>query len=119
MFPIKPISVIYNVPHLIKNHQTPSHEPIYDLCFEGFLSFERGMKQLFQITKEYREEIEDFKLLILGEVTVGENFEWAMSFIKENELQSNIIFSGWQPYENLYSFHRQSKIGIYLYQYCQ
>jgi len=117
MFPVKPISVIYNVPHLKPNEKKLKETKIYDLCFEGFLCFERGMEQLFQITKEFCEQIEDFRLLILGEVNEGVDRDWAFSYIQENGLQSRIIFSGWQPYEKLYSFHIRSKIGIYLYHY--
>jgi glycosyltransferase involved in cell wall biosynthesis len=92
-------------------------EKLYDLCFEGFLNFERGLKQLFQLIVHLKTLKQDVKLLILGAISDEESKKWADRFIKDNNLYDNIVFSGWQPYEVLYEYHIKCRIGIYLFQY--
>ncbi len=123
LFPLKKTAVIYNVPHSfsaadihnLKDKNGPNK--LYDLCYEGFLNFERGARILFEVVKQLKEERGNIKLLIIGEFNEDACARWAESFIKDNRLEGNIIFAGWQPYQSLHKFHSQSKIGIYLYQY--
>ena len=117
LFPTKEIQIIYNTPHFSEIASSKPSQIDFDLCFEGVMNLVRGEKILFELIKHLKKNYKDIKLLILGAIQKGESYEWAKSFIAENSLEENIIITGWQPYNALYSFHTRSKIGIYLYQH--
>jgi len=121
-FPLKDISVIYNVPHLTDTNGSvfdPTSPPqkIYDLCYEGYINFERGIEIFFELIRRLKKRYGNIKFLIIGNIAPGQSQKWAEQFIKENHLEENITVTGWQPYSKLYSYHLQSKIGIFLYQH--
>lgn len=120
MFPLKDSTIIYNVPHFQEARpegRMPDAAKIYDLCFEGFMNLERGQAVLFELVRRLKAKRGDFKLLILGEIQEGPSKQWAEAFIREHQLEANIMVSEWQPYTRLHEFHVKSKIGIYLYTY--
>ncbi len=119
--PLKKIYLLYNTPHLPEEpaEQTAAQDPApkYDLCFEGFLKFDRGVKEMFELVRRLRISHPDIRLLILGTFVEDAARQWAEGFIATHQLEQHIVFAGWQPYHRLYQFHRQCKIGIFLYHY--
>jgi len=119
-FPLKNIYTIYNVPHAVNTNvkNLNAAEKSYDLCFEGLLNFQRGLENLFLLIKKLKKNFDShIKLLIIGEIESGKCKDWAENFIKEHNLQENILITGWQSYRSLYDYHIRSKIGILLYYY--
>ncbi|RMG68365.1 MAG: glycosyltransferase [Calditrichaeota bacterium] len=119
--PLKKIYLLYNVPHPVEEASVPEEaehqDPEYDLCFEGFLKFDRGLKEMFELVRRLRARHQKIRLLILGTFVDETARRWAEAFIAEHQLQEHIVFAGWQPYHKLYQFHRRCRVGIFLYHY--
>jgi len=117
MFPLKPIVTIYNVPHIPtkQNDENNSNEKKYDISFEGFLNFERGLKQLFNLVLELKNEFPNIRLLIVGKLQGEDSKIWGERFMSENNLETNIEITGWVSYKEIPAFHKKCKIGIFLY----
>lgn len=119
LFPTKKITVVYNVPHLDNNQKSmyEKNKNLYDLCYEGYLNDERGLKILLPLVKRIKCKYKSIKLVIVGYIPQGQFENWANAYIKENNLIANIHITGWQSYDNIHKYHKMSKIGIFLYQY--
>lgn len=120
-FPLKDISVIYNAPHFTSTNgslpQPPGQQQkIYDLCYEGYLNFERGVEIILELIKRLKKKYPLIKFLVIGNIQPGKSKDWAEQFIKDNQLEENITITGWLSYKKLYPYHLQSRIGIFLYQ---
>lgn len=111
----KSIDVIYNAPILKLSPQlSPS---VWDknsklmICHEGSLPFNRGLKELIGLVKEYKNKI---KLRIIGDV-FGSEREWFEKEVKKHQLEKSIDVTGWLPYEQVGDALRGCHVGLILF----
>ncbi len=67
-------------------------EKEYDLVFAARLEKNKGIKELLEAISIARKEKPDIKLLIIGSGSLKKKL---VSFVKENNLDKNVHFSGW------------------------
>jgi len=109
--------VIYNcaLPALFPFNNNPQkiNTPVV-LVHEGALTFNRGLKNMLSALLLLREQFANIQLKIIGGSPKKE-MDYISKFILDNSLQSNIIQTGWVPYEDVSNHIKNCDIGLILY----
>ena len=85
-------------------------EKKYDIVFSGRLVKNKGINLLLQAIKMVKIQTPDLKMIIIGDGPLKNKIQ---KFIKKNNLQNNIEFSGWLPKnEDVAKIYNQSKIMV-------
>lgn len=64
----------------------------YDLVFAARLEKNKGILELLKAVKEVKKQKPDIKLMIIGSGPLKSGLE---SFVEQNNLKNNVVFSGW------------------------
>jgi len=82
----------------------------YDLVFAGRLTKNKGIRMLLEAIKIIKTDIPYIKLIIIGSGPLEKEIK---IFIKNNELDNNVEFSGWLPtVVDIARIYNQSKIFV-------
>jgi len=85
-------------------------EKKYDLVFSGRLARNKGIFLLLEAVNNLKFKIKNLKLIIIGDGPLKPKIQ---KFIKDNNLQDNMIFAGWLPgTEDVAKVYNQSKIMV-------
>ena len=115
-----------NIDHteIIYNCSLPSLFPITELpqksnkdillVHEGTLSFDRGLKKMLSALLLLKEQFPNIKLKIIGDSPKKEA-AYLSQFILKNNLQGNIIQTGWVAYTDVSKNLKKCDIGLILY----
>lgn len=111
--------VIYNCsvfPFSQKLKEGINHKDKVIICYEGTLSFYRGLKRMIEVMRVLRKRYGDrVELLIIGTVPDGER-QYLDLKGAEYDLRDNIRCTGWLPYEKVGEAISQADIGIILFE---
>ena len=86
----------------------------YDLIYSGQLSFERGLKVYLNTAKLFKDNNQDFKLLIIGAFTKHSTKKFFIDYIKNHQLEDYIIYKSYLPINEVLKYIKNSKIGIFM-----
>ena len=105
--------VIYNYPrHDVLNPEFKEDKFAHPvIVHEGFLPFNRGLKDILNAFLIVSKEHDDVKLKIIGAGPEEEN-AYTKSFIKQHGLEEKIILTGWVDYEKVGDELNECSIGL-------
>ncbi|MDT8717982.1 glycosyltransferase [Clostridium sp. 19966] len=83
-----------------KSYPIKTRKPGFNLGYLGYINFKKNLPLTFDILKKLNSIDKRYKLLLAGEFQDPRTLSYLLYFIKENNLQSNVSFNGWQNYEN-------------------
>lgn len=75
-------------------------KPGFNLGYLGYINFKKNLPLTFDILKKLNSIDSRYKLFLAGEFQDPRSLGYLKYFIKENNLENNVLFSGWQSYEN-------------------
>jgi len=111
--------VIYNCsvfPASGKPRKNIEHKDKVTICYEGSLSFNRGLKRMIEVMKILKERYGNrVELLIVGTI-YDEEREYLNQKIEEYSLRDTIRCTGWLPYEKVGETISQADIGIIFFE---
>lgn len=111
--PEVPVSKIYNFTNLKSTRQNVLYEQKkYDAAYVGGISQIRGAKMGLLAAKIIIKKIPDFKLLYLGPIYEMDLKNEMLDFVKQNNLENNVIFEDFVPYEKISDYYNLIKIGL-------
>jgi glycosyltransferase involved in cell wall biosynthesis len=112
LYPKANIEVIKNVPKLRKetSKMVKNHFPI--VCYEGHVRFDRGLKELIEITKELKAVYPHFKMLLVGDTVHDKDKEYLIGNIEKYSLQDSLILTGWRTPDEAAEYLITCDIGI-------
>lgn len=111
--PEMPVKLIYNFTNLRSTRQNISFENRkYDAAYVGGISTIRGAKLGFKAAKIVTEKFPEFKLLYLGHIYEQDLKKELTEFIRENNLENNVIWIDYVPYDTVGDYYNQIKIGL-------
>lgn len=105
--------VIYNF-SVKKDFNIPFNEHKFDnpiLVHEGYLPFNRGLKEMVEVVHLLKEDFPNIKFKIIGK-TKGEEAEYLKAKKEACQLEDNIIETGWVDYEAVASHLSDCAIGL-------
>ena len=110
------ISVVANYVNLDSFLASPIDENIvnkfkdsFTVTYVGGFDVHRGLESTLKAVPKIAEEIDDFKLILVG---TGSNFESLVLLSKELNIENYISFERWQPHEKLSSYIKASDICL-------
>lgn len=109
------VNVVTNVPILNKLDQTrkkTNHFPV--VCYEGHIRFERGLKELLEMTEKISRFYPDFRLIMVGEA-IGEERVFLEQTVEEKKLSNNVQVTGWQTPQKAAEWLAQCDVGLHIY----
>ena len=113
------VEVIYNCsafPISQKLEEGRKHKDKVMICYEGTLSFYRGLKRMIEVMRVLRKRYGNrVELLIIGTVPDGEK-QYLDLKGEEYGLHDNIRYTGWLPYEKVGEAISQADIGIIFFE---
>ena len=102
--------VIFNCsPSFFEKERKEKNEII--ICHEGSLWFNRGLKLIVETLIILKTNHPKFKFRIIGDV-FGDEREYLLTKIKENNLQENVEITGWLAYKDVPKSLAECSIGI-------
>ncbi|MGB0806616.1 MAG: glycosyltransferase [Salibacteraceae bacterium] len=106
-------TVIYNAAEieLYKGlrHSTPKN--IITIAHDGYLPFNRGLKEMLEAFKIVHEKHNNTRLKIIG-ATTGSEKEYFTHFISQNKLADVVVETGWVPYQDVSTHLAGCQIGL-------
>ena len=85
-------------------------EKKYDLVFSGRLVKNKGIVLLLEAVKKLKLKIKNLKLIIIGDGPLKPGIE---KYIRRNDLQENVVFSGWlSTVADVAKIYNQSKVLV-------
>lgn len=107
------IEVVYNFTNQIPQRQNlPYAEKIYDAIYCGGITEERGFHTILKSTKFVVKKKADYKVLLLGVMYEDELKVYFKNFVKEHELEKNLIWIDFVRFDEVSNYYNQSKIGL-------
>ena len=106
-------TVIYNAaqPSLFTD-SVRLHKPTsITIAHDGYLPFNRGLKEMLQAFKIAHQKYPDIKFKIIGSTT-GKEKEFFDQFISTNQLENAVEETGWVPYQKVPELLADCHIGI-------
>ncbi len=110
------ISVVANYVNLKSFLASPIDETIvnrvkenFTITYVGGFDIHRGLESTVKSIPIIKEKIKNIKLVLVGK---GSNFETLKQLAKELNVESNILFEGWQPHEKLSSYIKASNLCL-------
>lgn len=106
----KKYTTIYNYvdkEEIIKKSNEYKSKEHYDIFFLGRITRQKNPTMFVDIIKEIKKEKKNIKAVMLGD---GDKFKEIQNYIKENNLEKNIIMKGYTP--NPFPIIKNSKVGI-------
>jgi glycosyltransferase involved in cell wall biosynthesis len=92
-----------------------SNSKKYDIIYFGRISYDKGMKEFFEIIKKLKRHI-SLKVLILGNLDV--DFKNAFdNYLIKDKLKTIVDYKGYVEENALYKYLQQSKIFLFLSHY--
>ena len=106
-------TVIYNAaqPSLFSNSVRQNKAKEIIIAHDGYLPFNRGLKEMLEAFKLVRQKHPLTKFKIIGETT-GKEKVFFDSFIEEHNLSHSVIETGWVPYQKVPELLAECHIGI-------
>lgn len=105
--------VIYNFAHPkffpYQHDDAKYNYPI--IVHDGYIPFNRGLKQMVEAIKLLKPEYPNIKFRILGE-TLGDEKKYLYDFIQAHNLQENIEETGWKDYLSIGKYLSDCSIGL-------
>lgn len=92
---------------IIKKSNEYKSKEHYDIFFLGRITRQKNPIMFVDIIKEIKKENKNIKAVMLGG---GDKYEEVKNYIKENNLEKNIIMKGFTP--NPFPIIKNSKVGI-------
>jgi len=83
--------------------------------YDGRITLEKGFDTMLSVTDIVRREIQNFKLLMIGEI-IGASQERRSMLrrIRELDLEKNVEVTGWIPYHEVPKYINLGKMGLSL-----
>lgn len=107
------IEVVYNFTNQIPQRQNlPYAEKIYDAIYCGGITEERGFYIILKSTKLVVDRNPSYKVLLLGVMYEDELKVYFKNFVKENNLEKNLIWIDFVRFDEVNNYYNQSKIGL-------
>ena len=92
------------------------HKDKVTICYDGSLSFNRGLKRIIEVMKILKEHYGNrVELLIVG-IIYDEERKYLNQKIEEYSLQDTIRYTGFLPYEKVGETISQADIGIIFFE---
>ncbi|KXB02076.1 hypothetical protein AKJ44_01475 [candidate division MSBL1 archaeon SCGC-AAA261F17] len=118
------VKVLYNVPILNSEKVTESkkvqglrkkYEKNRVIAYVGGITKAKGSMQLAETLHLTKEKIPNVKLLLIGKFKDNSKQE-IESYIRKQNLEENIEFTGWLPYEEMLQYLKITNLGLALHQ---
>ncbi|MDP4177092.1 MAG: glycosyltransferase family 4 protein [Bacillota bacterium] len=107
----KNVDVIYNFSEF-KINIDEKIEKEYDAIYQGGITLERGLMQVIKAIEIIKHKKNDVKMIFVGPFGDENAKNIALQYIKDNNLQNNVLFLGKVPHIEVERYIRKSKIGI-------
>lgn len=109
------VDVIYNYSEFVVKDDlnTPKE---YDIIYQGGITLERGVLQTVQAVKILKDKHPHIRMVFVGPFNDDLGRKMVDEFIKENNLEENIIFKGKVPHIKVEDYIRKSRIGVVILQ---
>lgn len=109
------VDVIYNYSEFaVKDDLNTPKE--YDIIYQGGITLERGVLQTVQAVKILKDKHPHIRMVFVGPFNDDLGRKMVDEFIKENNLEENIIFKGKVPHIKVEDYIRKSRIGVVILQ---
>ena len=105
----KPYEVVHNFVELSKG--CISNKKEYTLIYEGGISFDRGLKEYLELINALKDHLDEPKLLLVGPIGVDEK-KYLDDYVKNNELEGNVMYVDKIPHEKVFTLVSESWIGL-------
>ncbi len=107
------VECIYNFTNLDKNRiDIPIKNKEYDIGFIGTVSEERGIKVFLEACDILSRELSSFNAIIIGKPVNEETKSKINRYLLTKNLEQNVTFKGFVPYNEIQYYYNQIKIGI-------
>jgi len=112
LYPHQNVHVIKNVPILKEQPKRNNRDNAFPLvCYEGYIRFERGLKELVEATEILSTKYPQFRLLMVGQAA-GHEADFLHQAISEKQLHRHLVVTGWQTPEKAAEWLSHADIGI-------
>lgn len=104
---------IFVLDHGIKTDEIIDHEEhkkVYDLCFFSRIEKNKGINDFIYICKKLNEKNKGLKTVIVG---TGSKIDFVKKYVNENNLEGNILITGFLLGNEKYSYIKKSKVVVY------
>jgi len=105
------VDVIYNFSEFEPREKNETGKE-YDVIYQGGITLERGVFTVVQAIELLRERFPEIKMIFVGPFDDIQGKEIVCSYIKEHELDQNILFAGTVPHVEVEAYIRKSRIGV-------
>ncbi|OSB14034.1 glycosyltransferase family 4 protein [Clostridium botulinum] len=111
------LDLIYNYPlkeYLPKNFNENSNlkNKKYDLIYSGGITKLRGVMNILEAVNIGKQYKKDISVIFIGPINDTNLQNYIKNYIKENNLENNVFFKGKIPFEEVWNYYSQSKIGL-------
>lgn len=111
--PEAPYETIYNFTDLAQSRKNiPLNDRKYDFAYVGAITELRGGETIAKATKILIQKHPDVKVLLLGPIYPPDFAERITDFIKQNNLQDNLIWINSVPFDEVSDYYNEIKIGL-------
>lgn len=110
-------SIIFNYPLIqslnnVQQYPINSEEKKYDLIYCGGINKLRGVMDILKAVNVGKEYKKDLKVVFVGPINDGRVENEIKNYLEKNDLKGNVVFTGRIPFLQVWSYYRQSKIGL-------
>jgi glycosyltransferase involved in cell wall biosynthesis len=106
------VDVIKNVPLLHPKSNTDKNENEFPIvCYEGFIRFERGLKEIIEVAKLLKDTYPSFKLIMVGDA-IGKEKELLHQYIEKYGLHETILITGWKAPDEAAAILEECDVGL-------
>ncbi|BDB02543.1 glycosyltransferase family 4 protein [Clostridium botulinum] len=110
-------NLVYNYPleEYLDNYSVNinnTYDKKYDLVYCGGITKLRGVMEMLETVNIGRQYKKDISLIFIGAINDMRLDQKIYNYIKENNLENNIIFTGKIPFTEVWNYYEKSKIGL-------
>lgn len=107
------VQIIYNYTNLESpNQQINLKDKEFDAIYTGGITKLRGAFKTLEAIKILKHKKDNIKMLFLGSYFPKNLKEEMLRYIKENQLEDNILLLDTVPYNEVAAYYKKSKIGL-------
>lgn len=111
--PNEKVQIIYNYTNLeISDQQINLKDKEFDAIYTGGITKLRGAFKILKAIKILKQKKDNVKMLFLGSYFPDDLKEEMLHYIKENNLEDNILLLDAVPYKEVADYYKKSKIGM-------
>jgi glycosyltransferase involved in cell wall biosynthesis len=106
------VQIIYNYTNLEKGKPLSFEEKEFDAIYCGGITKRRGAMKILGAVRLVKEGLPGLKVLFLGTYFPPELKLEMLAFVRQNNLEKNVILLDNVPYTEVGQFYRKSKLGL-------